>query len=159
MVAVTNITTIEPRKYVGKNLSVHFSSSKDDWETPDYIFDPLNKEFGFTLDVCADVNNKKCDSYFDMADDGLLQDWGNDVCFLNPPYSQLKIWLKKAYEESLKGATVVALIPARTDTIAFHSYIFNKADEIRFIKGRINFVGGASTAPFPSAIIVWKGKK
>jgi site-specific DNA-methyltransferase (adenine-specific) len=87
--------------------------------------------------------------------DGLAIEWGTRN-FVNPPYSQLKAWCKKAYEEWRKGKLVVMLIPSRTDTIAWHSYIM-KADEIRFIKGRLKFGGSKNSAPFPSAIVIFKG--
>lgn len=78
---------------------------------------------------------------------------------MNPPYGRdIKYWVQKAYEESLKGATVVCLIPARTDTTYWHKYIFGKADDIRFIKGRLKFGYSKNSAPFPSAVIVYKSK-
>lgn len=79
---------------------------------------------------------------------------------MNPPYGrELKHWVEKAYNESLKGAVVVCLIPARTDTSYWHNYIFGKAHEIRFIKGRVKFGDGKGSAPFPSAIIVFDSSK
>ena len=78
------------------------------------------------------------------------------VNFVNPPYSQIKAWCKKAYDEWQKGKTVVMLIPSRTDTAYWHDYIM-KADEIRFIRGRLKFSGAKYNAPFPSAVIVFNG--
>jgi site-specific DNA-methyltransferase (adenine-specific) len=136
---------------------VHFSSERMDWETPNELFDKLNGEFGFTLDVCASDDNHKCDKYFTIETDGLSQKW-DGVCWMNPPYGKhLKNWIKKAYEESLGGTTVVCLIPSRTDTKYWHEYVMN-ASEIRFIVGRVKFVGAKSCAPFPSAIVVFNGK-
>lgn len=138
-------------------MNVHFSSKSNEWYTPQYLFDELNEEFNFTLDPCATHENAKCDKYFTIEENGLMQDWHNDVVFMNPPYGrEIKHWIKKAYEESLKGATVVCLIPARTDTTYWHEYIFNKAHDIRFLKGRLKFGGGKNSAPFPSAIVVYK---
>lgn len=139
-------------------MSVHFSSKTNEWSTPQTFFDELDKEFNFTLDPCATHANAKCKKYYTIEDDGLLQDWSKDIVFMNPPYGrEIKYWVQKAYEESLKGATVVCLIPARTDTSYWHEYIFNKADDIRFIKGRLKFGDGKNSAPFPSAVIVYKG--
>lgn len=139
-------------------MSVHFSSKTNEWSTPQSFFDELDKEFNFTLDPCATHDNAKCDKYYTIEDDGLLQDWSKDIVFMNPPYGrEIKHWVQKAYEESLKGATVVCLIPARTDTSYWHNYIFDKADDIRFIKGRLKFGDGKNSAPFPSAVIVYKG--
>ena len=140
-------------------MDVHYSSKTNEWSTPQAFFDELNKEFNFTLDPCATRENAKCTKYFTVEDDGLKQDWSNDVVFMNHPYGrEIKYWVQKAYEESLKGATVVCLIPARTDTTYWHNYIFGKADDIRFIKGRLKFGGSKNPAPFPSAIIIYKGE-
>ena len=140
-------------------MDVHYSSKTNEWSTPQDFFDELDKEFNFTLDPCATSENAKCTKYFTVEDDGLKQDWSKDTVFMNPPYGrEIKYWVQKAYEESLKGATVVCLIPARTDTAYWHNYIFGKADDIRFIKGRLKFGGSKNTAPFPSAIIIYKGE-
>ena len=140
-------------------MDVHYSSKTNEWSTPQAFFDELNKEFNFTLDPCATSENAKCTKYFTVEDDGLKQDWSNDVVFMNPPYGrEIKYWVQKAYEESLKGATVVCLIPARTDTAYWHDYIFGKADDIRFLRGRLKFGESKNPAPFPSAIIIYKGE-
>ena len=140
-------------------MDVHYSSKTNEWSTPQDFFDELDKEFNFTLDPCATRENAKCTKYFTVEDDGLKQDWSNDIVFMNPPYGRdIKYWIKKAYEESLNGATVVCLIPSRTDTAYWHNYIFGKADDIRFIKGRLKFGGSKNPAPFPSAIIIYKGE-
>ena len=94
-----------------------------------------------------------------VEDDGLIQDWSNDVVFMNPPYGRgIKHWIKKAYEEHMKGATVVCLIPARTDTTYWHDYIFGKASDIRFLRGRLKFGDSKNSAPFPSAVIVYESE-
>ena len=140
-------------------MDVHYSSKTNEWSTPQDFFDELDKEFNFTLDPCATSENAKCTKCFTVEDDGLKQDWSKDTVFMNPPYGrEIKYWVQKAYEESLKGATVVCLIPARTDTAYWHNYIFGKADDIRFIKGRLKFGGSKNPAPFPSAIIIYKGE-
>ena len=140
-------------------MDVHYSSKTNEWSTPQDFFDELDKEFNFTLDPCATSENAKCTKYFTVEDDGLKQDWSNDIVFMNPPYGRdIKYWIKKAYEESLNGATVVCLIPSRTDTAYWHNYILGKADDIRFIKGRLKFGGSKNPAPFPSAIIIYKGE-
>ena len=138
-------------------LDVHYSSKTNEWSTPQDFFDELDKEFNFTLDPCATDGNAKCDKYFTVDDDGLIQDWSNDIVFMNPPYGrEIKHWIKKAYEESLNGATVVCLIPSRTDTTYWHDYIFGKAYDIRFVRGRLKFGGSKNSAPFPSAVIIYK---
>lgn len=105
-------------------MNVHFSSKTEEWETPQAFFDELDKEFHFDIDVCATSENTKVkNSYWSKAKDGLKQDWDGLNCWMNPPYNDLKTWIEKAYNEAKKGAFVVALIPARTDTEAFHKYI------------------------------------
>ena len=139
------------------NNELMFSSKTDLWSTPNDFFDKLNDEFHFTLDPCSTHENAKCYKHFTEEENGLLQDWGNEVVFCNPPYGrQIKYWVKKAYEESQKDNTnVVILIPARTDTIYFHEYIYHKA-EIRFIKGRLKFGNAKNSAPFPSMVVIFE---
>ena len=141
------------------NNELMFSSKTDLWSTPNDFFDKLNDEFRFTLDPCSTHENAKCYKHFTEEENGLLQDWGNEVVFCNPPYGrQIKDWVKKSYEESQKGnTTVVMLIPARTDTIYFHEYIYHKA-EIRFIKGRLKFGNAKNSAPFPSMVVIFEQK-
>ncbi|MCR4720918.1 MAG: phage N-6-adenine-methyltransferase [Lachnospiraceae bacterium] len=137
-----------------------FTSNRDDWGTPSYVYNYLNKEFHFTLDACANKNNYKHEHYYDIATNGLTQDWSNEVVFCNPPYGlDQKQWLQKAYDESKNGVTTVFLIPARTDTQVFHKYIWGRAAEIRFIYGRIKFEVNRKAqdrAPFPSMIVVYR---
>jgi site-specific DNA-methyltransferase (adenine-specific) len=133
-------------------------SSYQDWSTPQPLFDELNKEFGFTIDVCASPWNAKLNHYFSQETDGLSQSWAGHICWMNPPYATAADWVKKAYEESLKGVTVVALIPARTDTRYFHAYIYGKA-ELRFLKGRVKFSredGHCGSSTFPSMLVIWR---
>ena len=148
------------------------SSGQDLWETPQKFFDELNEEFHFTLDACATPENAKCEKYFTEEDNALVQDWSGNVVFCNPPYSRKggqDLFVKKAFEESQKpNTTVVMLLPARTDTESFHRYIWGgtQKNEIRFIKGRLNFElngkpllaknGKPSPAPFPSMIVIFR---
>ena len=138
------------------SMAVHYTSKTDNWSTPQEFFDKLNDEFNFTLDPCASEENAKCDKYFTIDDDGLAQDWSKDTVFMNPPYGRvIRHWIEKSYRESQKGATVVCLVPARTDTTYWHEFVIGGGAEIRFIKGRIKF-GGAGPAPFPSAVVVFR---
>ena len=139
------------------NTAVMFSSKTDEWSTPQDFFDELNKEFDFTLDPCATPENAKCEKYYTKEDDGLKQDWSGETVFCNPPYGRaIKDWVKKCYEESKKpNTTVVMLIPARTDTSYFHDYIYHKAKEIRFIRGRLKFGNAKNSAPFPSMVVIF----
>lgn len=137
-------------------MGVHFSNATDDWATPQGVFDALDAEFGFTLDVCASDANTKCPRYFTVSEDGLSQPW-EGVCFCNPPVGRvIADWIQKAAETARRGAaTVVLLVPARTDTAWWHTYV-GQASEVRFIKGRLKFGGAENNAPFPSAIIVFR---
>lgn len=141
-----------------------FSSKTIECETPQWLFDALNKEFSFTLDVCANEQNAKCARFFTQHDDGLSQEW-RGTCWMNPPYGRMiGKWIKKAYESSLLGSTVVCLVPARTDTAWWQDYILDEsgsmhASEIRFLRGRLKFGGQKGSAPFPSAIVIYRGKQ
>lgn len=138
-------------------MNVHFSSKTDLWATPPAFFDELDKEFHFETDVCALPENAKCKRYFTPPQDGLSQEWSG-VCWMNPPYGrEISKWMKKAYESSMRGAAVVCLVPSRTDTKWFHDFAMK--GEIRFVKGRLKFGGCENSAPFPSAVVVFKGKK
>lgn len=138
-----------------------FTSNKNYWETPQEFFEKLNREFNFGLDAASTSDNAKCERYFTELENGLEQDWRGNV-FCNPPYGrEIGDWVKKAHDESLvnTNGVIVLLIPARTDTRYWHDYIFNKASEIRFLKGRLKFeLNGASKqpAPFPSAVVIYK---
>jgi phage N-6-adenine-methyltransferase len=144
------------RKIQMSNLKVHFSSDKQTWETPQAFFDMLDAEFHFSLDVCATVWTAKCRRYFTKEDDGLSMEWSG-VCWMNPPYGRdIGAWLAKAYQSTISNdATVVCLIPARTDTAWWHDYVM-KANEIRLIRGRLKFGGAKNSAPFPSAVVVFR---
>lgn len=138
-------------------MNVHFMSVKTDWKTPWGLFDALDSEFGFTLDPCASHDNHKCDKYYTEENDGLSQSWANEVVFMNPPYGRdIPKWIEKAYSES--SATVVCLISSRTDTKWWHKYCM-KADEIRFLDRRLEFVGTGNKAPFPSVLVVFKDRR
>lgn len=136
-------------------MSVHFSSKTDLWATPQEFFDALNREFGFTLDVCATRDNAKCRRYFTSEQDGLAQDWTGTV-WMNPPYGRaIGEWVSKAFW--CDAHVVVCLLPARTDTRWWHEYVA-QADEIRFVRGRLKFGNAQHSAPFPSAVVIFRHK-
>lgn len=137
---------------------VHFSAKTDEWATPQYVFNMLHEEFDFTLDPCATSENAKCPKFYTLQMDGLKQPWKNERVFCNPPYSGLRAWIQKAHVSATQfGATVVMLIPARTDTAAFHDCIYKKPGvEIRFLRGRLKFGDGKNSAPFPSMVVIWR---
>lgn len=136
------------------NTAVHFSSATDLWSTPQDFYDRLNAEFGFELDVCASAENAKCPRYFTKEIDGLAQVW-TGICWMNPPYGrEIGAWMRKAYESAMGGATVVCLVPARTDTRWWHDYAAK--GEVRFHRGRLKFGGCKNSAPFPSATIIFR---
>lgn len=124
--------------------SQKIENSRYDWKTPKDLYLQLDKYFNFTFDPCP--TNPQFD--------GLSIDWG-EVNFVNPPYGrEISKWIKKGYEEYLKGKRVIMLIPARTDTKYWHDYIM-KANELWFIKGRLRFDDGDMPAPFPSVIVIF----
>lgn len=140
------------------NRELHFSTGNDVWETPQDLYEKLNCEFSFTVDAAALPENAKCERFFTPEQNGLLQDWSNETVWLNPPYSRelQRAFIRKAYMESQKGATVVMLLPARTDTSLFHEIILPYG-EIRFLRGRLKFSGAKFNAPFPSMVVVFRG--
>ena len=124
---------------------VMFSSASQHWSTPASLYDTLNEEFLFADDPCP----------FHGSEDGLERDWRSPA-FINPPYDRtMAKWLRKVRSEARKGVTVVMLVPSRTDTRWWHEYVM-KADEIRFLRGRLKFSGAPYNAPFPSAIVIFK---
>lgn len=136
--------------------AVHYSSASNEWTTPQDLFTLIDTEFHFTLDPCCQHDTAKCVKHFTPTENGLKQSWANETVFMNPPYGrEIKKWLRKAFLESQTyGATVVCLIPARTDTSYWHEYVM-QASEIRCIRGRVKFGNGAQPAPFPSAIVIF----
>lgn len=134
-----------------------FSSKSDEWATPRDFYKELDAEFHFDLDPCSTHDNAKCALHYTIEDDGLTQNWGGRRVFCNPPYGRkIKDWVKKCWVESRKPNTlVVLLIPARTDTAYFHDYIYKKAREIRFIRGRLHFNESKQGAPFPSMVVIY----
>ena len=128
--------------------SVHFMSQSVDWATPEWLYKELDKEFHFDFDPCP-LYGAQSES------DGLCVEWGG-VNFCNPPYGrEIGKWTRKAKEEAMKGKTIVLLVPSRTDTKWWHEDIM-PATEIRFIKGRLKFGGSKNSAPFPSALVIWR---
>lgn len=136
--------------------------TRSNWETPDELFSALDRAFGFTLDAAADQTNHKCSVYFSgpCSDNedcrcGLCEWWGRHVVFLNPPYGRgIEEWIHKCIEESTH-ATVVALLPANTDTQWFKSVWWGAA-EILFLTGRVQFVGTTSSNPGGSMVAIFR---
>jgi len=139
-------------------MAVHYSSEKMDWTTPRDFWQALDDEFHFTLDAAASPENALCPRFYTEESDGLSQDWQSEVVWVNPPYGrQIGRWIQKAAEEAEQGAVVVMLIPARTDTRAWHQYIFpNPLASVRFVPGRLKFGAATENAPFPCAVIVFR---
>jgi phage N-6-adenine-methyltransferase len=136
------------------NTELMFSSATDLWSTPIDYFNKLNRIYRFELDVCATPENAKCEKYFTQEMNGLAQKW-EGVCWMNPPYGrEIGDWMKKAYESSLGGAVVICLVPARTDTAWWHDYAMK--GQIEFIRGRLKFGSAKNSAPFPSALVIFK---
>jgi len=123
------------------------TSYRLNWRTPIGVYNKLDEEFRFTFDP-APVNHTV---------DGLTTAWG-ERNFVNPPYGRhVGKWVKKGWEESQKGKLVVMLLASRTDTSWWHKYVMK--GEIRFIKGRLKFDGQGNSAPFPSAVVVFRPKR
>ena len=120
---------------------VLFSSATEHWSTPDGLYRALDAEFHFTLDPCPHG-----------ATDGSLRSWRGHRVYCNPPYGRtIADWLNKAREPELS----VYLLPARTDTRWWHDHAM-KADEIRFLRGRLKFGGARYNAPFPNVVLIYR---
>jgi site-specific DNA-methyltransferase (adenine-specific) len=138
-----------------QKIRVYHRSRREDWGTPQTLFDQLHAEFRFTLDVCASPENTKCARYFTRQEDGLAQAWAGEVCWMNPPYGRgVAAWVRKAYESAQAGATVVCLLKATPDTQWWHIYV--PYAEVRFLPGRLTFAGSRQRAPFPSALVIFR---
>jgi len=138
------------------NLDLFGSNKSIEWTTPRRLFVELNEEFNFTLDPCCTEESALCDRYYTKKENGLLQNWSGDVVFANPPYGRnVGVWLEKAYNESRNGAVVVCLVFSKTDTSWWHNYAM-RADEIRYIRGRLKFGNAKHSAPFGSAILIFR---
>ena len=138
-------------------------SEKDLWRTPLSLFNSLDNEFDFKLDVCADHDNALCGKFFSIENSALENSWATlGAAFMNPPYSMTKEFLGEAARQASEhGVTVVALVNANTDTKWFADAA-KAANEIRLISGRISFVsssgGAASGNTKGQCIIIWRGK-
>jgi site-specific DNA-methyltransferase (adenine-specific) len=130
-----------------------------EFETPEWLFRALDAEFHFELDVCAMPYNAKCVRFFTPEQDGLLQPWDQNICWMNPPYGkEIELWLEKAERESLLGARVVALLPSRTNAPWWNKYVAHSAEEIRFCRGKLTFpnpYGASGVAPWGSAVALY----
>jgi phage N-6-adenine-methyltransferase len=141
--------------------AVLYSSHSKEWETPDGFFQEVDREFHFTLDACATTENAKVPRNFITKEvDALRVPWVGTV-WCNPPYGRdIGIWFAKARIEAQAGSTVVMLAHARTDTRWWHEYVQSKCPnvsiEVRFVKGRLKFKDAKSSAPFPSALIIYR---
>lgn len=133
------------------------SSDKDNWETPQWLFDKYDSIYHFTLDAASSDKNAKTEKYYTAKENGLVQPW-EGVVWRNPPYGKgIGKWVQKAYEESRNGSTVVCLLPARTDTAWFHDYCTK--GKIEFLRRRIRFSGSNYDAPFPSMVVIFECEK
>ena len=140
------------------SLGAMLTSARDDWQTPPALFAALDAEFRFTCDAAASADNALCPVYFTRAEDALAHPWTGRV-WVNPPYGRVgAAFLAHAWRQVYETATaevVVLLVAARTDTRAWHQYAMHGA-EIRLIPGRLRFVGASASAPFPSAVLVFR---
>ncbi len=151
-------TTRRPREAArpGKpTVPAHHQHAKDEWTTPRDRWSQWDNEFRFTLDAAATDDNALCRRYFTMADDGLTKTWRGRV-WCNPPYSRVDEFVQKGYEEVQAGhaEVVVLLVASRTDTRWWHDFAMN--GKIRFIRGRLKFSGSKNSAPFASALVIFR---
>lgn len=137
-----------------------YNGNGREWQTPPEIFEPLDREFGFTLDPCATEQNTKCRLFFTEQENGLTQGWGRHRVFMNPPYGrEVYAWTKKARLSAEQGALVVGLLPASTDLQWWHDDVLHASAEVRYIRGRVRFLTGGpyrASGFFASVIVIWR---
>lgn len=138
-----------------KQFAPLFASDNNSWETPDWFFNALHNEFNFTLDAAATMENRKVRVFYSEHQDAFRLQWRGTV-WLNPPYGRgINRWLAKAKVSAVEnGATVVVLVPSRTDTNWWMDHA--RFGEVRFLKGRLKFKGAPTSAPFPSALVIFR---
>lgn len=129
-----------------------FRSTRQDWETPDDLFEKINSMFHFTRDACASPENTKCQDFWSESDSCLDKEKWDGVNWLNPPYKNMKQFIRKAYEQRHNAITVV-LVPARTNTRWWHDWCMK--GEVFFICGRPKFKGCIHGLPQPLALVVF----
>ena len=134
--------------------SVHFSSATAEWETPRACSTSLTASSAASRSIRAPLpRTPNAPGISRAKTTGLSRDWTGKV-FMNPPYGrEIGKWVKKAWTESLKGALVVCLLPARVDTRWWHEYA--KKGHVYFLQGRLKFGSSLNSAPFPSAIVTF----
>lgn len=138
-----------------KSPAVYHRHQRDEWATPRDRFAEWSVEFGpFTLDAAATTDNALYPNVFTIEDDGLAQHWGLGPVWCNPPYSAIAKWVRKAYEAAQAGATVVMLVPVRTDTRWWHEWATRA--EIQFLNGPLRFGDASASVPFPSALLIFR---
>lgn len=137
-----------------------YNGNGRNWGTPPEVFDPLNREFRFTLDpCCSSMATSKCGRFYTERDNGLTKSWAGERVFMNPPYGkEIYPWTRKAREEARNGALVVGLLPASTDLSWWHEDVLGHA-EVRYIRGRVRFLTGGlyrASGFFASVICIWR---
>lgn len=144
----------------------------DDRRTPRALWDALDEEFGFTLDVAASAENALTEAYFDLETNGLEQPWSG-VVWCNPPYSGLNAWAEKAFAEIRREGgpdAIVMLLPAnRTEQSWWQDWIEPERHagrvETRFLRGRLRFdtpdhdytkQPKGNRPPFGVVLVIWR---
>jgi phage N-6-adenine-methyltransferase len=142
-----------PRK--GAN-SEHPWVSRQDWGTPPELFQKLNEEFHFSIDAAADATNALLPRFFNLANNALDQSWQGERVFLNPPFLYTLRFVEKAVKEAEGDCLVVLILPVRSGNKVWQLHILPRASEIRYLPGRVTFVGASFYAPFDVAIVVFQ---
>lgn len=136
-----------------------YNGNGREWATPPEVFEPLHREFGFTLDVCATAENAKCQRFVTESENGLARSWAGERVWMNPPYGrEIYAWTRKAREESAAGALVVGLLPASTDLAWWHDDVVGRA-RVRYLRGRVRFLTDGpyrASGFFASVVVVWR---
>ena len=134
------------------------TSLSQEHETPDEIFIPLNNEFHFELDGCANENNNKVERYYSKKDDCFTKKW-NVTTWVNPEFYTVRKFVRKAYEDSIESnSTIVMIIMVKSNTNWWRDYVMN-AKEVRFINQKVQFKNTKQGLRFPLCIIIFSPHK
>ena len=144
-----------------KNKSFTPVNIKDLWQTPEELFNKLDKEFNFVCDFAASELNKLCDQFIGEEHDSLGTHRWLSSNWCNPPHSNITPWVKKAIDQHLQGKTTVMLVPVDT-SVKWFKLAYESCNEVRFISGRISFINADTQKPVNgnnkgSVLFIWRG--
>lgn len=164
-----SLVKFQPRNHRQQVAVRGANPTVDDRSITDEDFGPLHARFGFTIDAAASQANTKLPRFYTIEDDGLGQSWAGERVWCNPPYSDIRPWLAKAWAEVERADLIVFLLPAnRTEQGWWQDLVEPQRDRagshfrVEFLRGRLRFiahdkteVGANERPPFGCALLIW----